>query len=135
MTCGETSTVAEAKQRILDGDPAPECHCGGYLKPDTISFGQAMPQDEVEQAARLSSSCNFFLVVGSHPGGLHPAAMMPEYARRAGAYLAIVNLSDTPYDKSCQALVREQAGPVLQTIADLAAELQVRFKTRLIEEL
>ncbi|WP_028316135.1 SIR2 family NAD-dependent protein deacylase [Desulfatibacillum aliphaticivorans] len=121
MTCGETSTVAEAKQRILGGDPAPECHCGGYLKPDTISFGQAMPQKEVEAAARLSSSCDFFLVVGSTLV-VHPAAMMPEYARRAGAYLAIVNLSDTPYDNACQALVREKAGPVLQAIADLAEE-------------
>ena len=40
----------EALTGIEDGDLAPECECGGYLKPDTISFGQAMPR-------RLELSC------------------------------------------------------------------------------
>ncbi|MBI9074870.1 MAG: Sir2 family NAD-dependent protein deacetylase [Desulfatibacillum sp.] len=123
MTCGEVSTVAAAKKRIEHGDPAPDCHCGGYLKPDTISFGQAMPHAEVERATELSASCDFFLVVGSTLV-VHPAALMPEYARRAGAFLAIVNLSETPYDKACHVLVREKAGPVLETIADMVEELR-----------
>jgi len=43
MSCDKISSVHEAQKRIESGDPAPECGCGGYLKPDTISFGQSMP--------------------------------------------------------------------------------------------
>lgn len=115
MTCGELSTVAEAQKRIEAGDLAPECSCGGYLKPDTISFGQAMPQAKVQQATKFSSNCDFFMVVGSTLL-VQPAALMPEYALRAGAFLAILNLSETPYDKNCHALIRQKAGKVLEQI-------------------
>ncbi len=122
MTCSEISSVADAHQRILAGDLAPECHCGGYLKPDTISFGQSMPQKEVQRASELSSSCEFFMVVGSTLL-VQPAALMPEYARQAAAFLAIINLSETPYDNICQALIRGKAGDVLQQIARRTKEL------------
>ena len=117
MTCGEISTVAEAQKRIEAGDLAPQCPCGGYLKPDTISFGQAMPQAKVRKAADLSSKCDFFMVVGSTLL-VQPAALMPQYALANGAFLAILNLSQTPYDKKCHALINQKAGKALEEIAD-----------------
>ena len=98
-----------------DGDPAPECSCGGYLQPDTISFGQAMPVAEVEQAAALSQASDFFMVVGSTLL-VQPAAQMPYHAKSNGAFLAIINLSETPCDDMCDVLIREKAGAVLQAI-------------------
>ena len=32
---------------------------------------------------------------------------------RAGAFLAIVNLSDTPFDKRCEVLIQQPAGTLL----------------------
>ena len=122
MTCNEISSVEDAQARIDAGDPAPECHCGGYLKPDTISFGQSMPQEEVQRAAELSSTSDFFLVVGSTLL-VQPAALMPEYARQAGAFLAIINLSETPFDNVCDVLIREKAGAALEKIADAVQSL------------
>ena len=117
MTCGKISSIEDAHKRIEEGDPAPECECGGYLKPDTISFGQAMPEREVEKAVELSRNADLFLVVGSTLL-VHPAASMPDYARRAGAFLAIVNLSETPYDSLCDVLIRGKAGQVLPKIVE-----------------
>jgi NAD-dependent deacetylase len=115
MSCGAVVSIDEAQKRIEAGDLAPECNCGGYLKPDTISFGQAMPAKEVEQATELSSNCDFFMVVGSTLL-VQPAALMPNYAKQRGAFLAIVNLSETPYDGMCDALIRGKAGEMLTEI-------------------
>jgi NAD-dependent deacetylase len=117
MSCGEISSIHEAQKRIEAGDLAPECSCGGYLKPDTISFGQSMPADEVKKAEELSGSCNFFMVIGSTLL-VQPASLMPDYARQAGAFLAIVNLSETPYDDICDVLIVQKAGEVLPAIVN-----------------
>jgi NAD-dependent deacetylase len=119
MSCRTLTTWDAAEQRILAGDKAPLCGCGGCLKPDTISFGQAMPEKETRQAIELSSACDVFIVVGSTLL-VQPAALMPGYALDAGAFLAVINLSPTPYDTRCQVLIREKAGPVL---ADIAARV------------
>lgn len=112
MSCGEISSLDEAHERIKSGDPAPECDCGGYLKPDTISFGQAMPEKEVTTATQLSRSCDFFMVIGSTLL-VQPAASMPVYAKENGAFLSIVNLSETPCDRMCDVLIQGKAGEVL----------------------
>jgi NAD-dependent deacetylase len=115
MSCQKISPIDEVQQRLTTGDPAPECECGGFLKPDTISFGQAMPAAEVEKSVTLSRECDFFLIVGSTLL-VQPAAQMPVYAKSNGAFLAIINLSETPCDDICDVLIREKAGYVLQQI-------------------
>jgi len=55
MSCQKISPIDGVQQRLSSGDRAPECGCGGFLKPDTISFSQAMPAAEVEKSVILSS--------------------------------------------------------------------------------
>ena len=117
MKCGEMHSIHQAQKRIESGDLAPECQCGGYLKSDTISFGQAMPEKEVKKATDLSRNCDVFIVVGSTLL-VQPAALMPGYALQNGAFLAIINLSETPYDDMCDVLIRGKAGDVLVKIAE-----------------
>lgn len=117
MHCRKLTPTDEVWQRLAEGDTAPECSCSGFLKPDTISFGQSMPADEVERATALSRTCDFFMVVGSTLL-VQPAAHMPFYAKNNGAWLAIVNLSETPCDNICDVLVQEEAGKVLPAILD-----------------
>jgi NAD-dependent deacetylase len=117
MSCRKITPVHEIQERIERGDLAPECECGGYLKPDTISFGQSMPMDDVEKAISLSRGCDFFMVVGSTLL-VQPAAHMPLYAKENGAFLAIVNLSETPCDRICDVLIPDKAGEVLKGIVN-----------------
>ena len=123
MSCMETSSIHVAYQRIKNGDLAPECTCGGFLKPDTVSFGQSMPVTELQRAVELSKACDIFIVIGSTLL-VHPAALLPDYARRAGAFLAIVNLSETPYDAVCDVLIQNKAGVALPEIASKISQLQ-----------
>ena len=122
MSCLEISSIHAAHLRIKSGDLAPECTCGGYLKPDTVSFGQSMPAVELQRAVTLSNTCEVFIVVGSTLL-VQPAALLPDYARRAGAFLAIVNLSQTPYDGICDVLIQEKAGVALPEIASRISQL------------
>jgi len=115
LKCRKITATDDIQKRLATGDPAPECKCGGYLKPDTISFGQAMPVSEVNKAVSLSQTCDFFMVVGSTLL-VQPAAHMPVYAEQNGAFLAIINLSETPCDDLCDVLIQDKAGDVLQKI-------------------
>lgn len=117
MSCRQIIATENVQQRLKGGDPAPECDCGGYLKPDTISFGQSIPVAEVEKAAALSRESDFFMVVGSTLL-VQPAAHMPIFAKDNGAFLAIVNLSETPCDEMSDVLIREKAGAVLEKIVE-----------------
>ena len=117
MHCRELVPTDDVWERLNSGDTAPECTCGGYLKPDTISFGQSMPEGEVKRATELSSTSNFFMVVGSTLL-VQPAAHMPFFAKNHGAFLAIVNLSETPCDNICDVLIQAEAGKVLPAIAE-----------------
>jgi NAD-dependent deacetylase len=115
LKCRKVTSTADIEKRLSSGDPAPECICGGYLKPETISFGQAMPAGEVNKAVSLSQNCDFFMVVGSTLL-VQPAAHMPVYAKQNGAFLAILNLSETPCDDMCDVHIQDKAGQVLQEI-------------------
>jgi NAD-dependent deacetylase len=125
MQCHKVSSAEEAWQRLAGGDAAPACGCGGHLKPDTISFGQSMPVVEVERSVVLSQTSDFFMVIGSTLL-VQPAAHMPFYAKNNGAWLAIINLSETPCDKICDVLIREPAGKALPAIL---AHVQRRGKS------
>jgi NAD-dependent deacetylase len=115
MSCKRLISWQEAEAMFKSGDKAPECSCGGYFKPDTVSFGQTMPVEETKMAVKLSSKSDMFMVIGSTLL-VQPASLMPGYAKAAGAFLVIVNLSETPYDGSCNVLIREKAGDVLKQI-------------------
>lgn len=121
MSCLELTPLEAALDLIAGGNPAPDCNCGGHLKPDTVSFGQAMPQEAVSRAARLSSGADVFIAVGSTLL-VQPAASMPDYARSGGAFTLVINLSSTPFDARSSLVIREKAGAVLSALADTVAK-------------
>jgi NAD-dependent deacetylase len=50
---------------------------------------------------------------------VQPAAHMPIYAKQNNAFLAIINLSETPCDGMCDVLITEKAGIVLDRIMEV----------------
>jgi NAD-dependent SIR2 family protein deacetylase len=81
-----------------------------------------MPVKEVEAATQMSQECDCFIVVGSTLL-VQPASYMPVYAKQQGsAFLAIINLSETPCDDMCDVLIRESAGETLSRLVELVKE-------------
>lgn len=98
-------------QRLVSGQvDVPYCEaCGNPVKPKTVSFGQAMPEQELNLAFEAAASCDLFLVVGSSLT-VYPVASLPEVAVRSGAPLVIVNNDETSQDHIADVLLRGSAG-------------------------
>jgi NAD-dependent deacetylase len=89
--------------------------CGGRLKSATISFGQALPTDVLDESVALAEASDLFLVIGSSLV-VHPAAGLPQLARRAGARVVIINRDPTEQDTSAAAVIRDPIGATLSQI-------------------
>lgn len=119
LDCHKRFELAELKSAFAKiGRVEPCSHCAGIIKTATISFGQSMPEDEMRRAQHLTEQCDLMIVLGSSLS-VYPAAGFPEFAKRLGAKLAIVNREDTPLDPIADVLVREQIGPTMAMVVGL----------------
>ena len=76
----------------------PACpHCGGVLKPDVVFFGENVPRDRVEAAARHLDEADAMLIVGSSLM-VYSGFRFVERAASAGKPVAAVNLGRTRAD-------------------------------------
>jgi NAD-dependent deacetylase len=113
LTCEKRYELSWVKQKFeVSGSRAPDCACGGYIKTATVSFGQAMPQREMQRAEELSSACDLFIAIGSSLV-VWPAAGFPLHAKRNGARLVIVNREPTDFDDIADLVVRQDIGEAL----------------------
>lgn len=116
LSCGKKYERDLIEDRIRSGLKVPYCDlCSGILKPDTISFGQAMPQDKVQESLRLALECDLCLVLGSSLV-VYPAASIPAHAVENGARLLIINRDETPLDRKADLVIHESVGRVLPQI-------------------
>lgn len=116
LDCGERHPLEEFLGRNRGSEELPVCgSCAGILKPDVIFFGEALPEETLQEATRRASRCDLLIVVGSSLV-VYPAAYMPFYARQAGAGLVIVNLSGTQADKMADVVIHASAGQVMGRI-------------------
>ena len=114
LDCGarhELDWIATELERIPG---APSClECAGIVKTATISFGQAMPQDEMMRAEAATLDCDLFLAIGTSLV-VHPAAGFPVIAKQNGARLVIINREETPLDSFADLVIRHDIGDVLE---------------------
>lgn len=112
LSCRKRVDREAVQARIEAGEEVPHClACGGIMKPDTVSFGQAMPEQETNDAFRRAQSCDLCWVIGSSLV-VTPAAHIPAAAAQAGARLIILNGTDTPLDGLADVLLRGKAGEI-----------------------
>ncbi len=122
LSCGRQYPFEQIKVRLDKGEEIPDCEdCHGLLKPNAVFFGEALPQDVLEEASRRSLNSDLFIVIGSTLI-VYPAAYMPIYAHQAGAKLVIINLSSTPMDGEASVLIRARAGEAMSKIVDKVKE-------------
>ncbi len=86
--------------------------CGGMIKTATISFGQAMPEAEMERAHEATLAADLFIVLGSSLV-VYPAAQFPILAKRNGARLVIVNREPTEQDEVADLVINAEIGSTM----------------------
>jgi NAD-dependent deacetylase len=75
----------------------PLCSCGGYMKSATISFGQNLFPDDLEQAFQAALEADLVIALGSTLS-VTPAAHVPLQAAMRGIPYVIVNRGQTEHD-------------------------------------
>jgi NAD-dependent deacetylase len=116
LTCGKLWPIEEIQVRLDAGDLDPACdECSGFIKPATVSFGQAMPEQEMLKAYECALRCDLFLMVGSSLQ-VEPAASVPREAHRKGAKLVYINRTPTPTDYLAEVVFNENAGDVMSAM-------------------
>lgn len=95
--------------------------CGGKLRPAVVLFGEMLPERTLAEATDLASSCSLFLVLGSSLA-VSPANLLPERAKRHGAWLFIVNNTPTHLDFIADGVIRNSIGDVLARTDDIVSK-------------
>jgi len=98
---------------ILKQAPAvPHCSCGGIIKPDVVLYGESLDNKVIQKSLDLITSCDL-LIVGGTSLNVYPAAGLITYTK---APIALINKSQTPYDKNAEVVVNQPIGEVFSKI-------------------
>ncbi len=98
---------------INHGDGVPRCSCGGVIRPDIVLYEEPLDQDIMEEAVSFIRAADV-LIIGGTSLNVYPAAGLIRYYR--GKKLALVNLSETPYDSYADLVIHEKIGDVFSRI-------------------
>jgi NAD-dependent deacetylase len=113
MTCGAPFDHAGANETGV-----PSClKCGGRVRPDVVWFGEALPEDEWEEAVRAAQTADIFFSIGTS-AVVYPAASLPLLGKRSGAYLVEINPDETPLTPMADAYLPGTSGDVLPRIVE-----------------
>ena len=119
LDCGRRHELAYCRRALEEDGRAPSCEaCDGRVKSATISFGQAMPQEEMRLATLAAGEADLILAIGSSLL-VYPAAGLPLIARRRGMPFLILNRGQTGLDDEATERFDTEAGPVLTRLAAL----------------
>jgi NAD-dependent deacetylase len=116
LSCGARHELSWVRERFEAAGEPPDCtQCGGLVKSATISFGQAMPELEMQRAREAIANCDLMLALGSSLV-VQPAAHFTLTAKRFGAKLVIINREPTGYDAYADLVVNDDIGDVMEAI-------------------
>ena len=121
LSCGWKGPMQATLDRVRAGEADPPCSaCGGILKSDTISFGQALVPEVIDRAMNAAAEADLFISVGTSLQ-VYPIAGTVPTAKRAGARVVIVNAQPTPFDGIADAVLRGAIGEVLPRMLRVAS--------------
>ncbi len=122
LDCGERSPSQPHLDAFEASREAPLCHCGGLLKPATISFGQQLDPMTMYRAQLAAEETDLVIALGSTLS-VYPAAEIPLVAARRGVPYVIINRGETDHDSSIHLTLR------------LDADVSVAFPTAVTQAL
>ena len=116
LSCGQRHEFDDIEPAFKRTGEPPVCvACSGIVKSATISFGQAMPEEEMERAAEAVLACDLCLAIGSSLV-VYPAAGLPIAAKRNGAKFVILNRDPTELDQMADLVINAEIGPTLAKV-------------------
>lgn len=116
ISCYRVHAAEELFKQFLLDSQAPRCsHCGGWLKPNVILFGEQLPHKDWQGAKDAIRNADLVLIVGSSLV-VAPVCDLPRMAKAHGAKVIIVNLQPTDQDAMADVVIHADAAVVLPAI-------------------
>ena len=91
--------------------------CGSNLRPGVVWFGEAIPQNALQDSMTAASSCDLFLSIGTS-SLVWPAAGLADTARAAGATIVEVNPDTTPLSNATDFQLNGNAGTIVPELLE-----------------
>jgi NAD-dependent deacetylase len=118
LECGQTYSFEGLKPRYEAGEDLTCEVCEGLLKSATISFGQAMPEEEVMLAQAGAEAADLCIAIGSSLV-VYPAAQIPLIAKQTGAKYVILNREETEHDPVADLVINAEIGETLEAVLEM----------------
>jgi NAD-dependent deacetylase len=117
--CKGSPTLVDVSKLKWDHEsgPPPCPHCGRWVRPDVVWFGEMLPLDALRQATAILSRTDVMLVIGTS-GMVSPAADMPLTAKRGGATVIEINPEATAITPLADIKLDAPSGEVLPRIVE-----------------
>lgn len=114
IKCSQENVVID--QWPESDETPPRCpHCGAYLRPDVVWFGEMLPPAALEAAAQAANSCDVFFSIGTS-SVVEPAASLARVALQRGAAVVEVNPTMTPLTSRATFVLQGASGEILPAL-------------------
>ena len=102
----------------------PRCpECGGFVKGDTVMFGEPIPTDVLNGCFEESERSDCMLVAGTS-AVVTPAASLPLLVKRRGGTLIEVNPMETELSYLCDVCIRAPSGEALPMLVSALRRME-----------
>jgi len=116
--CFAEGCVIEHEQDTM----VPTCpRCDANLRPGVVWFGEAIPEDALNESFSAAADCDVFLSVGTS-SLVYPAAGLADIAKENSAVVAEINPNPTPHATNYDFAIAGNAGVVLPELVELTAD-------------
>ena len=122
-----TEVVEETGRELVQLDELPPhcADCGGILKSDTVSFGEPIPPDVLQECFEVTELCDCMIVAGTS-ATVYPAAQFPRTVLQRGGTLIEINPYESELTAACTISIRATACEALPGLVEKATSLRER---------
>ena len=101
-----------------DSLDVPTCpDCGGHLRPGVVWFGEAIPEQALNESCAAAADCDVFFSVGTS-SLVYPAAGLADLAQQNGAVVIEINPAPTAGAANFDFVIAEKSGVILPELVE-----------------
>jgi NAD-dependent deacetylase len=123
IRCIDCNARFKSEEVSLEVLPPPCPRCEGILKSDTVSFGEPIPADVLNQCMTNAAQADLVLVAGTS-ATVYPAAGFAIEVKQRGGTLIEANLYESEISAICDISLRGPTGEILPRLTAAVSELR-----------
>src|SRR5215469_3033861 len=123
IRCIDCNARFESEQVSLEILPPPCLQCEGILKSDTVSFGEPIPIDVLNQCTTNAARADLVVVAGTS-ATVYPAAGFAIEVKQRGGVLIEANLYESEITPICDISLRGPTGEILPRLSAAVSDLR-----------